>query len=236
MSINLLEQVIPIDGMEPVGEIRLVPDPATFTVLPWLAGTASVLCDQLDHDRTDWGACPRSFLKRVIERAAGHGITVQATFENEYYLATRGRRPVRPRRRPGARTRLQRDRSRPPRRRHARDGRRPAGAGHAGRAGHQRVRPGPAGDLDPAHPRPGRRRQPDEVPRHRAGRRRRGTACSPRSRPSRSPTRSAAARTCTSASGTPTAAQPALRRRAAGRPLGAWAGTSSPASPSTCPR
>jgi len=88
MSINLLEQVIPIEGMEPVGEIRLVPDPATFTVLPWLDGTASVLCDQLDHDRTDWGACPRSFLQRVIERAAGHGITVQATFENEYYLAT----------------------------------------------------------------------------------------------------------------------------------------------------
>src|SRR4051812_24377652 len=38
MSINLLEQVVPIEGMEPVGEIRLVPDPATFTVLPWSPG------------------------------------------------------------------------------------------------------------------------------------------------------------------------------------------------------
>ena len=27
MSINLLEQLIHIDGMEPVGEVRLVPDP-----------------------------------------------------------------------------------------------------------------------------------------------------------------------------------------------------------------
>jgi len=88
MSINLLEQVIPVEGMESVGEIRLVPDPATFTVLPWSPGSASVLCDQLDHDRTDWGACPRSFLQRVIGRAAGLGITVQATFENEYYLVT----------------------------------------------------------------------------------------------------------------------------------------------------
>ncbi len=88
MSIDLLEQVVPVDGMEPVGEIRLVPDPATFTVLPWAPGSASVLCDQLDHDRTDWGACPRSFLKRAVERAAGHGITVQATFENEYYVAS----------------------------------------------------------------------------------------------------------------------------------------------------
>ncbi len=88
MSINLLEQMVPIEGMEPVGEIRLVPDPATFTVLPWSPGSASILCDQLDHDRTDWGACPRSFLQRVVDRAAGLGITVQATFENEYYIAT----------------------------------------------------------------------------------------------------------------------------------------------------
>ena len=88
MSINLLEQVVPVEGMEAVGEIRLVPDPATFTVLPWSPGSASVLCDQLDHDRTDWGACPRSFLQRVLDRAAAVGLTVQATFENEYYLLT----------------------------------------------------------------------------------------------------------------------------------------------------
>ena len=87
MSINLLEQVIDIEGMEPVGEIRLVPDPATFSVLPWAPGSASILCDQLDHDRTDWGACPRSYLKAMIARAADHGITVMASFENEYYLA-----------------------------------------------------------------------------------------------------------------------------------------------------
>src|SRR5947209_8135272 len=71
MSVNLLEQVIHIEGMEPVGEIRLVPDPATFSVLPWAPASASVLCDQLGHDRRDWGACPRSYLKQVIDRAAG---------------------------------------------------------------------------------------------------------------------------------------------------------------------
>ena len=87
MSINLLEQLIHIDGMEPVGEVRLVPDPATFTVLPWAPASASVLCDQLDHDRRNWGACTRSYLKDMIARAAAAGISVQATFENEYYLA-----------------------------------------------------------------------------------------------------------------------------------------------------
>ena len=38
MSISLLEQVVHIDGMEPVGEIRLVPDPATFTRAAVVAG------------------------------------------------------------------------------------------------------------------------------------------------------------------------------------------------------
>src|SRR5258707_9114399 len=87
MAINLLEQLIHVDGMEPVGEIRLVPDPATFTVLPWVPASASVLCDQLGHDRADWGACPRSYLKAIIDRAARMGLRVQAAFENEFYLA-----------------------------------------------------------------------------------------------------------------------------------------------------
>ncbi len=87
MSIDMLEQVVPIEGMEPVGEIRLLPDPATFTVLPWVPASASVLCDQVGHDRRDWGACPRTYLKDVVARAATHGVSVQATFENEYYLA-----------------------------------------------------------------------------------------------------------------------------------------------------
>jgi glutamine synthetase len=87
MAMNLLEQLIDIEGMEPVGEIRLVPDPETFSVLPWTPSSASLLCDQLDHDHRNWGACPRSFLKDMTERAAQMGIRVEATFENEFYLA-----------------------------------------------------------------------------------------------------------------------------------------------------
>ena len=87
MAINLLETLVDVEGMEPVGEIRLVPDPATFSVLPWAPGSASVQCDLLGHDRLDWGACPRSYLKRMLARAADLGVHVQATFENEYYLA-----------------------------------------------------------------------------------------------------------------------------------------------------
>ena len=39
MAMNLLEQLIDIEGMEPVGEIRLVPDPETFSVIGTLTGT-----------------------------------------------------------------------------------------------------------------------------------------------------------------------------------------------------
>ncbi len=87
MAMNLLEQLIDIEGMEPVGEIRMVPDPNTFTILPWNPGSASIICDQLDHNHQNWGACPRSFLKDIIARAEHMGIIVEATFENEFYLA-----------------------------------------------------------------------------------------------------------------------------------------------------
>jgi glutamine synthetase len=86
-AINMLEDFVVIEGLEPVGEIRLVPDPDTYTNLPWVPRTASLLCDQLDHDWTDWGCCPRSFLKRVVADAGEAGIRVKASFENEFYLA-----------------------------------------------------------------------------------------------------------------------------------------------------
>jgi len=87
MAMNLLEELSDIEGMEPVGEIRLVPDPATFSVLPWAPASASLVCDQLDHNHRNWGACPRSFLKDIVASAEGMGISLEATFENEFYLA-----------------------------------------------------------------------------------------------------------------------------------------------------
>jgi glutamine synthetase len=86
-ALNLLDDLVPVAGMEPVGEIRIVPDPATFTRLPWLDGVASLLCDQVDHDGSDWGGCPRGFLRRAVDALAAHGLRVEASFENEFYLA-----------------------------------------------------------------------------------------------------------------------------------------------------
>ena len=78
--------------MEPIGEIRIVPDPDTYALLPWVPRTAGLLCDQLGHDFQDWGSCTRSFLKRAIAAAEAMGIRVMAAFEDEFYLAAGGRR------------------------------------------------------------------------------------------------------------------------------------------------
>jgi len=95
-AVNMLENLVDVEGMEPVGEIRIVPDPATYTVLPWVSRTAGLLSDQLDHDGNDWGSCPRSFLKRAIATADAAGFRVMAAFENEFYLAEEVDGTVRP--------------------------------------------------------------------------------------------------------------------------------------------
>ena len=89
-AVNVLEDLVPIEGMEPVGEIRIVPDLSTYTRLPWVDRAASVLCDQVGHDDADWGGCTRAFLKRAVARAGEAGLAVRASFEVEFYLAERG--------------------------------------------------------------------------------------------------------------------------------------------------
>jgi len=88
-AMNMLDQLAAVEGMGPVGEIRLVPDPETFTVLPYAPHSAAMTVDMCNHDGSPWEACPRSFLKRQIAACAAAGFTVQAAFECEFTLATR---------------------------------------------------------------------------------------------------------------------------------------------------
>jgi glutamine synthetase len=87
IAMNALDALQPVPGMTAVGEVRLVPDPDSFAVLPYAPRTGSIMCDLLTLDREPWAACPRAFLRRVIERAAARGMRVEAAFENEFYLA-----------------------------------------------------------------------------------------------------------------------------------------------------
>jgi glutamine synthetase len=88
-SFNMLDQLVPEGAFGPVGEIRLVPDPDAFAVLPYAPRTARLFCDMRTIEGEPWAACPRSFLKRMIDRARHAGVTLQATFENEFTLARR---------------------------------------------------------------------------------------------------------------------------------------------------
>jgi len=89
-AMNMLDQLASVEGMGPVGEIRITPDPATFRVLPYADKTAAMTVDMLKIDGTPWEACPRSFLKRQIQAAADLGISLQMAVEFEWSMATKG--------------------------------------------------------------------------------------------------------------------------------------------------
>ncbi len=86
-ALNVLDDLIPVTDLEPVGEIRIVAARDTYLRLPWLDGVGSVLCDQVGHDGRDWGCCPRAFLRAAVTTAAEAGLRMRAAFENEFYLA-----------------------------------------------------------------------------------------------------------------------------------------------------
>lgn len=86
-AMNLLDQLQPIPDLGPVGEIRLVPDPNSFRILPYLSRSASMMCQMLDPSGQAWNFCPRTVLLAQIERAEAMGFRVMATYEDEFSLA-----------------------------------------------------------------------------------------------------------------------------------------------------
>src|SRR5437868_12312103 len=87
-AMNMLDQLAAVEGMGPVGEIRLIPDPETFRILPYAPHSAAMTVDMCYNDGLPWEACPRSFLKKQIAECAAASFTVQAAFECEFTLAT----------------------------------------------------------------------------------------------------------------------------------------------------
>jgi glutamine synthetase len=85
-AMNMLDKLQPVAGMGPVGEVRIVPDPDSFVVLPYAPHSAAMMSDLVQLDGRPWGACPRSFLKRMLARAAEADFTIQAALENEFTL------------------------------------------------------------------------------------------------------------------------------------------------------
>ena len=89
-AINGLDHLQPVPDMGPVGELRLVPDPETFRVLPYAPRTGAMLVDQRALDGEPAAVDQRAFLRRMTDRLAERGASLEVAFENEFALATRG--------------------------------------------------------------------------------------------------------------------------------------------------
>ncbi len=69
------------------GDFSAVPDLSTLRLVPWLEGTALVLCDLVDEaTREPVEVSPRQILRRQLERAAERGYTVMIGAELELFL------------------------------------------------------------------------------------------------------------------------------------------------------
>jgi glutamine synthetase len=96
MAMSMLDSLQPVEGMGPVGEVRLRPDPATLVPLTYAPGAGAMLADQVWPDGSPYEACARTFLKQAIAALAAEGYAMSAAFEPEFTLGRRVPDPVGP--------------------------------------------------------------------------------------------------------------------------------------------
>jgi glutamine synthetase len=75
-----------IEEMTGSPNITIVPDPATFRVLPWAPGVAWVLCDEYFNSGAPYPFSTRHLLRRQIERLRAKGMDCRIGLEVEWYL------------------------------------------------------------------------------------------------------------------------------------------------------
>ncbi|NEA56626.1 glutamine synthetase [Streptomyces sp. SID13666] len=82
----------PVEGFELASwqtgyqDLRVIPDPSTVRVLPWMPGTALVLADAVDPDGQPVEVSPRRMLRRQLARLASYGLHVKTGLESEFVL------------------------------------------------------------------------------------------------------------------------------------------------------
>ncbi len=69
-------------------DIAAIPDPASYTPVPWKQGVAVLHCDP-HVEGEPWPYAPRIILKRQLARAAERGLTMNTGLELEYSLVRR---------------------------------------------------------------------------------------------------------------------------------------------------
>ena len=80
--------VFAVEGMGATGEIRLVPDPDTFKLLPYAPHAAAMLTDHMSLSGEPYEAGPRNFLRRMTDRLAERDMVLRCAVENEFSLAS----------------------------------------------------------------------------------------------------------------------------------------------------
>jgi len=93
MAMSMLDHLQLVEGMSPVGEVRIMPDPATFVPLPYAPGAAVMLADLVQPEGGPWDACARTYLKRAVADLAAQGYAATASFEPEFTLGRREASP-----------------------------------------------------------------------------------------------------------------------------------------------
>jgi len=84
-SFNALDRLVPQGRYGPAGEVRVVPDPDTFTLLPYAERAALLLADLHDLDGEPWAAGPRAQLGRYLDEIGEAGHEPKMAFESEFY-------------------------------------------------------------------------------------------------------------------------------------------------------
>ncbi len=64
----------------------MIPDPGTFTLLPWAPKTALVFCDLYMTNGQPFPLAPRTILKNTLAELAGHNYQLVTGLEMEWYL------------------------------------------------------------------------------------------------------------------------------------------------------
>lgn len=75
-----------IGGLGGSPNVKMVPDPGTFRVLPWAEKTAVVFCDLYMVSGEPFPLAPRTLLKQTLGEMAASGYSLVAGVEMEWYL------------------------------------------------------------------------------------------------------------------------------------------------------
>ena len=86
MEMNTVQGYASSNWQSGYGDYILKPDMTTLRPLPWLAGTALVLGDLLDHHHAPVPHSPRAILRKQVDRARALGFEPMMATELEFYL------------------------------------------------------------------------------------------------------------------------------------------------------